>query len=128
MTEEQKTRIEGYVKKLNDAASVAANADILDFATEEVAARVLLYLNREDLPVNIERIVARIVSGIFNQSVNAKSSTSADSAISSMSDNGQSISFSNEVKNYLATAEDKELFAGSSKLLAPYRRINVVAE
>lgn len=128
MQDEQKTRIEGYVKKLNDAASVAANAEILDFATDEVADRVLLYLNREDLPVNIERIVARIVSGIFNQSVNAKSSTSADAAISSMSDNGQSISFANEVKNYLASVDDNELFAGFSKLLAPYRRINVVAE
>jgi hypothetical protein len=128
MTDEQKAKIKEYVKKLNDAASLPGNADILDFSVDEVADRVLLYLNREDLPVNIERIVARIISGIFNQSVNAKPSTSADSAISSMSDNGQSISFSNEVKNYLATVDDNELFAGSSKLLAPYRRINVVAE
>lgn len=128
MTDEQKAKIKEYVKKLNDAASLPENAEILDFSTDEVADRVLLYLNREDLPVNIERIVARIISGIFNQSVNAKPSTSADSAISSMSDNGQSISFSNEVKNYLATVDDNELFAGSSKLLAPYRRINVVAE
>lgn len=128
MTPAQKAQIEEYVKKLNDAASLSGNADLLDFVVDEVADRVLLYLNREDLPANVERIVARIVSGIFNQSVNAKSSTSADSAINSMSDNGQSISFSNQVKNYLATAEDNELFAGSSKLLAPYRRINVVAE
>jgi len=128
MTDEQKAKIKEYVKKLNEAASLPENAEILDFSTDEVADRVLLYLNREDLPVNIERIVARIISGIFNQSVNAKPSTSADSAISSMSDNGQSISFSNEVKNYLATVDDNELFAGSSKLLAPYRRINVVAE
>ena len=128
MTDGQKAKIKEYVKKLNEAASLPENAEILDFSTDEVADRVLLYLNREDLPVNIERIVARIISGIFNQSVNAKPSTSADSAISSMSDNGQSISFSNEVKNYLATVDDNELFAGSSKLLAPYRRINVVAE
>lgn len=126
MTDDQKTRIKGYVKKINVTASDGGNADILDFSIDEVADRVLLYLNREELPEAIERIVARIVSGIFNQTINTASSTSADSAISSLSDNGQSISFSNEVKNYLATAEDNELFAGYSKLLAPYRRVNVV--
>lgn len=127
MTEEQKTRIEGYVKKINEAAALSENEEVLDFSIEEVGDRVLLYLNRTDLPEATERIVARIVSGIFNQTVNTISSTSADAAISSMSDNGQSISFSNEVKNYLATTDDNELFAGFSKLLARYRRINVVA-
>jgi len=127
MTEEQKTRIEGYVKKINEAADLSENEEVLDFSVEEVGDRVLLYLNRTDLPEATERIVARIVSGIFNQTVNTISSTSADAAISSVSDNGQSVSFSNEVKNYLATTEDNELFAGFSKLLARYRRINVVA-
>lgn len=127
MTEEQKTRITEYVKKINEAADSEENSDILDFSIDEVGDRVLLYLNRADLPEATERIVARIVSGIFNQTVNTVTSTSADAAISSMSDNGQSISFSNEVKNYLATTEDNELFAGFSKLLARYRRINVVA-
>ncbi|MBR3169203.1 hypothetical protein IKF23_02065 [Candidatus Saccharibacteria bacterium] len=89
--------------------------------------RVLVYLNDTALDEALERIVARIVSGIFNQTINSKDSTNSDSAISSVSDNGQSVSFSNEVKNYLATTEDNELFAGFSKLLARYRRINVVS-
>lgn len=127
MTEEQKGKIIGYVKKLNDTAAEPENEDLLDLVVDEVADRVLLYLNSTDLPENVERIVARIVSGIFNQSFNAKSSTNADSAISSMSDNGQSISFSNEVKNYLASADDNTLFSGFADLLARYRRIDVVA-
>jgi len=127
MTGEQKQRIIGYTKKLNDAAADPENADLLDLVVDEVGDRVLLYLNSADLPENVERIVARIVSGIFNQSFNAKSSTNADSAISSMSDNGQSISFSNEVKNYLASADDNTLFSGFADLLARYRRIDVVA-
>jgi hypothetical protein len=127
MTDEQKTKIIGYVKALNDTASQEDYQSLLDLVVEEVADRVLLYLNREDLPENIERVVARIVSGIFNQTANAKTSSTADSAISSISDNGQSISYSNEIKNYLSTADDNELFAGFSKLLARYRRINVVA-
>lgn len=127
MTDEQKTKIIGYVKALNDTANQEGYQSLLDLVVEEVADRVLLYLNREDLPENIERVVARIVSGIFNQTANAKTSSTADSAISSMSDNGQSISYSNEIKNYLSSADDNELFAGFSKLLARYRRINVVA-
>ena len=127
MTDEQKTKIIGYVKALNDTASQEDYQSLLGLVVDEVADRVLLYLNREDLPENIERVVARIVSGIFNQTANAKTSSTADSAISSISDNGQSISYSNEIKNYLSTADDNELFAGFSKLLARYRRINVVA-
>lgn len=127
MTEEQKAKIIGYVKKLNDTAADPDNAALLNLVVDEVGDRVLLYLNSTDLPENVERIVARIVSGIFNQSFNAKSSTSADSAISSMSDNGQAISFSNEVKNYLASADDNTLFSGFADLLARYRRIDVVA-
>lgn len=127
MTGEQKQRIIGYTQKLNDAAADPENADLLDLVVDEVGDRVLLYLNSADLPENVERIVARIVSGIFNQSFNAKSSTNADSAISSMSDNGQAISFSNEVKNYLASADDNTLFSGFADLLARYRRIDVVA-
>ena len=127
MTGEQKQRIIGYTQKLNDAAADPENADLLDLVVDEVGDRVLLYLNSTDLPENVERIVARIVSGIFNQSFNAKSSTNADSAINSMSDNGQSISFSNEVKNYLASADDNTLFSGFADLLARYRRIDVVA-
>ena len=127
MTDEQKTKIIGYVKALNDTASQEDYQSLLGLVVDEVADRVLLYLNREDLPENIERVVARIVSGIFNQTANTKTSSTADSAISSISDNGQSISYSNEIKNYLSTADDNELFAGFSKLLARYRRINVVA-
>ena len=77
----------------------------------------------------ITSIAAMLVIGffIFNQTTNSKTSTESDQAISSVSDNGQSVSFSNEIKNYLATTEDNELFAGFSKLLARYRRINVVS-
>ena len=64
---------------------------------------------------------------LFNISNDNKTSTESDQAISSVSDNGQSVSYSNEVKNYLASTEDNELFAGFAKLLAPYRRINVVS-
>ncbi len=127
MSQEQLDRIKGYVKVIDDAASDASVNALLEYCINEVYDRVLLYLNDTTLDEALERVVARIVSGIFNQTTNSKSSTESDSAISSVSDNGQSVSFANEVKNYLATTEDNELFAGFSKLLARYRRINVVS-
>lgn len=127
MSQEQLDRIKGYVKVIDDAASDASANALLEYCINEVYDRVLLYLNDTTLDEALERVVARIVSGIFNQTTNSKTSTESDQAISSVSDNGQSVSFSNEVKNYLATTEDNELFAGFSKLLARYRRINVVS-
>lgn len=127
MSQEQLDRIKGYVKVIDDAASDASANALLEYCINEIYDRVLLYLNDTTLDEALERVVARIVSGIFNQTTNSKSSTESDSAISSVSDNGQSVSFANEVKNYLATTEDNELFAGFSKLLARYRRINVVS-
>jgi len=127
MSPEQLDRIKGYVKVIDDAASDASANALLEYCINEVYDRVLLYLNDTTLDEALERVVARIVSGIFNQTTNSKTSTESDQAISSVSDNGQSVSFFNEVKNYLATTEDNELFAGFSKLLARYRRINVVS-
>ena len=127
MSPEQLDRIKGYVKVIDDAASDASANALLEYCINEVYDRVLLYLNDTTLDEALERVVARIVSGIFNQTTNSKTSTESDQAISSVSDNGQSVSFSNEIKNYLATTEDNELFAGFSKLLARYRRINVVS-
>ena len=127
MSPEQLDRIKGYVKVIDNAASDASANALLEYCINEVYDRVLLYLNDTILDEALERVVARIVSGIFNQTTNSKTSTESNQAISSVSDNGQSVSFSNEVKNYLATTEDNELFAGFSKLLARYRRINVVS-
>ena len=127
MSPEQLDRIKGYVKVIDNAASDASANALLEYCINEVYDRVLLYLNDTTLDEALERVVARIVSGIFNQTTNSKTSTESEQAISSVSDNGQSVSFSNEVKNYLATTEDNELFAGFSKLLARYRRINVVS-
>lgn len=127
MPDEQLARIIEYTKTINQEAGKDANLSLLKYVIAEVYDRTLLYLNASSLDGNLERVVARIVSGIFNQTTNSLASTGQDTAISSMSDNGQSISFSNEIKNYLSTTDDNELFAGSARLLAPYRRINVVS-
>ena len=124
MPEEQLTRIKTYTTTTN---STITDANLLDYVAKEVCERVLIYLNADTLDESLERIVARIVSGIFNQTKTNQNSSDPDLAVSSMSDNGQSVSFSENLKNYLAVADDNELFSGFSKLLARYRRINVVS-
>lgn len=118
----QETRIKEYAKLLNNKIE---DGDLLDFVTLEVKDRVLVYLNDDELDTKFERIVARIVSGgVFTESLESKDGELAHN-ISSVSDNGQTVSYSDKVKSYLVSADDSELFSGFSKLLAPYRRVNV---
>ncbi len=102
--------------------------ELLEYVAEEVVDRVLLYLNCPDdgISPRLGRVVARIVNGVFIQSVAEKDSATPEMEVSSVSDNGQSISYSGKVKTYLATADDQEIFGGFTKLLAPYRRMDVV--
>lgn len=119
----QEARIKEYAKLLNDKIE---DGDLLDFVTLEVKDRVLVYLNDEVLDTKLERIVARIVSGVFTESLESKDGE-LEHSISSVSDNGQTISYSDKVKSYLVSTDDSELFSGFSKLLAPYRRVNVAS-
>ena len=121
---EQETRIKNYAKLLN---SRIEDGELLDFVTLEVLDRVLVYLNDNTLDQKLERIVARIVSGVFAESQEFSDGDLSHN-ISSISDNGQTISYSEKVKSYLVSTDDEELFSGFSKLLAPYRRVNVASE
>ena len=121
---EQETRIKNYAKLLN---SRIEDGELLDFVTLEVLDRVLVYLNDSTLDRKLERIVARIVSGVFAESQESSDGELSHN-ISSISDNGQTISYSEKVKSYLVSTDDEELFSGFSKLLAPYRRVNVASE
>lgn len=126
MSDEQRALIEDYTKKLNSTIA-EDDGDLLDFVVSEVADRVMLYLNDDHIDEQLNRVIARIVSGIFNQTKASQSSSSPDLAISSVSDNGQSVSYANEVANYLSTTTDNELFTGFEALLNRYRRIDVVS-
>ena len=84
-------------------------------------------MNCETLPKKLERVTAKIVNTNLKKCIDEiKGDLSVESAISSISDNGQSISFSNEVKKYFSTVSDEEIFTGFSTLLSRYRRIKVV--
>lgn len=120
------------VKKINSSIT-ASEDDLLDYVAEEVADRVSVYLNLQpnedndyEFDERLVKIVARIVNGVFIQSKSGIGGT-VESQVTSVSDNGQSVSFGDKTKNYLASVEDGELFGGFTALLKTYRRCNVVS-
>ncbi len=112
----------------------ANDTDLLKYVCEEVADRLSIYLNLRpnenkvfEFDERLVKIGARIVSSIFTQTKANIAGTSVDTTIKSISDNGQSISYGDSTRNYLATASDGELFNGCVELLKPYRRVHVVS-
>ena len=115
---------------INHASSEEEDMELVDYICREITDRLSLYLNLRKPEVFDERLVrvgARLSSGIFTQTKSNIAGVSADTDIKSLSDNGQSITFGDSAKNYLATVSDGELFSGCAELLKPYRRIHVVS-
>ena len=131
--DEINAKIKGYLKIVNkniDEIELKNNG-LIDFVIGEVVDRALLFLNSETIPAKVERILANVVNTGLTRYLKVIEQTKegtadVDRAITSVSDNGQSISYANEVTRYFATANDDELFAGFTALLSRYRRVKVV--
>ena len=131
--DEQISRIKEYLGILNqnlDTIEYNHNG-LIDVIILEVLDRVCLFLNREDAPQKVERIIANIVNTNLGKALaiidnDDGLSPVPEQAISSISDNGQSISYANEVKKYFTSATDEEVFSGFTSLLSRYRRVSVV--
>jgi hypothetical protein len=117
MDDTQLDIIKGYVKVLTEVES----SDLLEYSINSVVDRVLLYLNHKQLDKKFERVVADVVVNTLDMYKNK-----GQQAISSMSDNGQSVSYFNAVRNHFNTTSDKELFGGAVALLSRYRRATCV--
>lgn len=115
------TQIKDYLKILNNTIK---DDDLLNFVINETLDRVSLYLNSETVPSKLARILARMINTGLNK-VNDEIN-GAEQVISSLSDNGQSISYANEVKKYFTSTTDEELFSGFTSILSRYRRVKVV--
>ena len=125
--------IKNYLKIINANIDEVdqTNTGLLDFVIGETLDRVQLYLNCETIPAKLERILANIVNTGLARCLKTLERTKnnvadVDRAISSVSDNGQSVSYANEVTRYFTTASDDELFTGFTALLSRYRRVKVV--
>ena len=122
--DEAKERIKSYLEIYNPNISEDYEEDLIDLVIDEVIDRVQLYLNSETIPKEVERIIAKIINTSLKKCSNEQESN--DQAINSISDNGQSISYANEITKYFTTSSDEEIFSGFSSLLSRYRRIKVV--
>ena len=130
MDNEQIAKIKGYIHIINPTIQIEGN-ELLEFCIREVGDRVQLYLNSDTIPTKIERILANIVNTGLKKclkeiEISSEGTNAVDQAISGISDNGQSISYANEVTKYFTTASDEELFTGFGSLLSRYRRVKVV--
>lgn len=131
--DEKIAKIKGYLDIINPNAD-AIDLDhigLIDFVIGEVLDRVQLYLNSETIPTKLERILANIVNTGLKKclkeiEMSKEDNTAVDRVVTSISDNGQSISYANEVTKYFTTVSDEELFTGFVPLLSRYRRVKVV--
>lgn len=128
------TFVEQVIEVLkNRNGKALADENLTKDAVEEVTDRISLYLNLTPtdgvymFDERLVRVAARIASGIFTSISNEASGDGGEAQIKSISDNGQTISFAEGVRNYLATSSDQEIFSGFTELLKPYRRCNVVS-
>lgn len=107
--------IKDYVKVLDSDLSLE------DKQIEMVLNRVKVYLNRKDIPFVLASTIAEM---IVEQSKMTQKND--EDTISSISDNGQSISFSNKVFQSMTSQSDVELFASHTAILNRFRKVGVI--
>jgi signal transduction histidine kinase len=128
MVEKIKTNLKIINRKIDQIEK--NNPDLIEFVIQTTIDRVELYLGCE-LPEKLERILSQVVNNGLKKclkeiEISEEDDTAVDQVITSISDNGQSISFANETIKYFTTSSDEELFTGFTSLLSRYRRIKVV--
>lgn len=126
------SKLKEKLKAINIAINNAENNALADFLSLEMADRLSLYLNLDttnklQYDERLVSISVRVVLPLLQEAKDKIAGSSTETKIQSISDNGQTITFSNIAKNYIATASDNELFGGVAGILKPYRRCNVVS-
>lgn len=126
------SKLKEKLKAINIAVNNAENNALVDFLALEMADRLSLYLNLDttnklQYDERLVSISVRVVSSLLQEAKDKVAGSNTETKIQSISDNGQTITFSNVAKNYIATASDSELFGGVANILKPYRRCNVVS-
>lgn len=126
------SKLKERLKVINIAVDNTENNDLVDFLSLEMADRLSLYLNLDttnklQYDERLVSISVRVVSSLLQEAKDKVAGSNTETKIQSISDNGQTITFSNIAKNYIVTASDNELFGGVANILKPYRRCNVVS-
>ena len=124
--ENQVNRIKQYVSVLN---SNIEQDEEFDFNVREIIDRILNYTNRKELPVELERIIAKAIINIYKKIENEQNNNGEEEKeVSSISDNGQSVSFSDKVKTYMINSSDDDLFFSFANQINRFIKVKVVGE
>lgn len=118
--EESKKRIKEYLIQINEENKTK------DFDIEELIERVLIYINRKELPIELERALARHL--IQREKDELMLASSSVGEVASMSDNGQSVTFKSISESKLIKDYDDYLLNGLEPLLDRYRTVKVFRE
>lgn len=124
MTEAQKEKIIRAVRILEPTAQT--DPELLDLTISTAVDRVLLFLRAKTLDPRIENIIAQIVAKAYRIARTNKEAGETTRDVKSISDNGQSITYSDNPAQFMATSTDQELLDGFAELLSTYRRVNVL--
>ncbi len=124
--ENQVDRIKQYVSVLN---SNIEQDEVFDFNVREIIDRILNYTNRNELPVELERVLVKAIINIYKKIENEQNNNGEEQKeVSSISDNGQSISFSDKVKTCMINSSDDDLFFGFLTQINRFIKVKVVGE
>lgn len=124
--EEQILRIKEYVEILDNDIDLD---EIFDFNLYEFIDRALNYMNRKELPIELERIIAKAMVQLYKKINNEEiNNGEVQKEISSISDNGQSVTFSDKVKTYMINSTDDEIFYGFTSQFNRFIKAKVVGE
>ena len=113
-----------FISALKDKVQVIHILDneeseaLAGFLAAEMADRLSLYLNLGPQDMFDERLVnisVRVVLALFEEVKDKLIGTNTNTRVKSLSDNGQTVTFDNVARNYLASASDTELFGGVSE-------------
>ena len=124
--EEKVDRIKQYVVLLN---SNIEQDKVFDFNVREMIDRILNYTNRNEVPVELERVLAKVIVNVYKKIENENNNEGEEQReINSISDNGQTISFSEKVKTYMISEADDKLFFGFMEQINRFVKAKVVGE
>lgn len=98
----------------------------IDFEVEEMVDRVILYTKMTSIPVELERILAKTIVSLAKDKEYLSSEETGE--ISSVSDNGQSISFKDKSKSRTIREADLDILDGIREILDKYRKVEVFRE
>lgn len=73
------------------------------------------------IPADIERVLASVIVDVHKEIVNKQSNSGTNRAVKSISDQGQSITYSDSATNFLNSVSDSEVFSGAIESLNKFR-------